>query len=328
MTNTPNSRSHEDRCIGCLLGTACGDILGAAVEGQPADTIRGRHGEVRDFLDTVRGFGGYTDDTEMTLALATSLVEKGTADPEDMSLKYAEFYESRRGYGATAHRVMGALLNGADYRTTGRIEFPNGSFGNGGAMRISPVGLAYRHASDELLHQTVEAALLCTHVHPEAIDGAFIQAKAVSILATSDPNRFDRRQLLDTLLGYSTTFVVQRKLEILLEQPDEGVSDDDVIYTIGNGIRASEAIAASLWAFLRYGDNPEECLIRAVNFGGDTDTIGAMVGAQLGSLYGSEWIPSRWFAQIENGRHGRDFMVDLAKRLARLDIRGSAQGRS
>jgi poly(ADP-ribose) glycohydrolase ARH3 len=303
------------------VGTACGDILGAAVEGQPADTIRGRHGEVRDFLDTFRGFGCYTDDTEMTLALATSLVEKGTADPEDMSLKYAEFYESRRGYGATAHRVMGALLNGADYRTTGRTEFPNGSFGNGGAMRISPVGLAYRHASDEVLHQTVESALRCTHVHPEAIDGAFVQAKAVSILATSDPNSYDRRHFLKTLLGYSTTFVVQRKLEILLEQPDEGVSDDDVIYTVGNGIRTSDAVAASLWAFLRYGDNPEECVIRAVNFGGDTDTIGAMVGAQLGSLYGSEWIPNRWFSQIENRRHGRDFMVDLAKRLAQLDIR-------
>ena len=318
----PDTSFFEDRCIGCLLGTACGDILGAAVEGQPADTIRGRHGEVREFLDTFRGFGCYTDDTEMTLALATSLVEKGVADPEDISLKYAEFYESRRGYGATAHRVMGALLNGADYRKTGRIEFPNGSFGNGGAMRIAPVGLAYRNASNDVLHQAVEAALLCTHIHPEAIDGAFIQAKAIAILATSDPNGFNRRQFLETLLGHSTIFVVQRKLEILLEQSDEGVSDDEVIYTVGNGIRTSEAVAASLWAFLRYGDNPEECLIRAVNFGGDTDTIGAMAGAQLGSLYGSEWIPSRWYSQIENKRHGRDFMIDLARKLGRLDIRG------
>lgn len=313
---------HEDRCIGCLLSTACGDILGAGVEGQPVDTIRGRHGEVRDFLDTFRGFGCYTDDTEMTLALATSLVEKEVADSEDISLKYAEFYEPRRGYGATAHRVMGALQNGADYRKTGRIEFSNGSFGNGGAMRIAPVGLAYRHASDDVLHQAVEAALLCTHIHPEAIDGAFIQAKAIAILATPDPSGFNRRQFLETLLGLSTTFVIQRKLEILLEQPEEGVSDDEVIYTVGNGIRTSEAVAASLWAFLRYGDNPEECLIRAVNFGGDTDTIGAMVGAQLGSLYGSEWIPNRWCTQIENKRHGRDFMVDLAKKLSRLDIRG------
>jgi poly(ADP-ribose) glycohydrolase ARH3 len=322
VTAVPDTSFFEDRCIGCLLGTACGDILGAGVEGQPADTIRGRHGEVRDFLDTFRGFGCYTDDTEMTLALATSLVERGTADAEDTSLKYAEFYEARRGYGATAHRVMGALQNGADYRKTGRIEFPNGSFGNGGAMRIAPVGLAYRNASDDVLHRAVEAALLCTHIHPEAIDGAFIQAKAIATLATSDPNGFNRRQFLETLLGHSTIFVVQRKLEILLEQPDEGASDDEVIYTVGNGIRTSEAVAASLWAFLRYGDNPEECLIRAVNFGGDTDTIGAMAGAQLGSLYGPEWIPSRWYSQIENKRHGRDFMIDLATKLARLDIRG------
>ena len=321
MTITPKPGTHEDRCLGCFLGTACGDILGAAVEGQPVDTIRGRHGEVRDFLDTFRGFGCYTDDTEMTLALATSLVEKGVADAEDISLKYAEFYESRRGYGAAAHRVMGALLNDADYRTTGRIQFPNGSFGNGGAMRIAPVGLAYRNASDDVLHHAVEAALLCTHVHPEAIDGAFIQAKAVATLATSDPNGLDRRHFIEMLIGYSKTFVVQRKLEILLEQPDEGVSDDEVIYTVGNGIRTSEAVAASLWGFFRYGDNPEECLIRTVNFGGDTDTIGAMVGAQLGSLYGLEWIPSRWYTQIENRRHGRDFMIDLAERLARLDIR-------
>ena len=75
MTTVSELGSHEDRCIGCLLGTACGDILGAAVEGS-ADTIRGHHGELRDFQDTIRGFGCYTDNTEMTLALATSLVEK------------------------------------------------------------------------------------------------------------------------------------------------------------------------------------------------------------------------------------------------------------
>ena len=167
----------------------------------------------------LRGFGCYTDDTQMTLALATSLVEKGIADPEDISLKYAEFYEPRRGYGSAAHKVMGALLNGADYRQTGRMEFPNGSFGNGGAMRIAPIGLAYRHASDEVLRQAVDGALLCTHVHSEAIDGAFIQAKAVAMLATAaDCTGFDRRQLVETLIGESRTFVIQRKLEILLEQ--------------------------------------------------------------------------------------------------------------
>ena len=68
--------SYEDRCIGCLLGTACGDILGAGVEGMAISEIRLEYGQVRDFLDTSRGFGCYTDDTQMTLALAISLVER------------------------------------------------------------------------------------------------------------------------------------------------------------------------------------------------------------------------------------------------------------
>ncbi len=60
--------SFEDRCVGCLLGTTCGDILGAAVEGWPASEIRSQFGQLRDFLDTERDFGCYTDDTQMTLS--------------------------------------------------------------------------------------------------------------------------------------------------------------------------------------------------------------------------------------------------------------------
>lgn len=61
-------------------------------------------------------------------------------------------------------------------------------------------------------------------------------------------------------------------------------------------------------------------MIRAVGFGGDTDTIGAMAGALVGALHGASWIPARWFENIENGVHGRDEIVTLARRLARLDL--------
>jgi poly(ADP-ribose) glycohydrolase ARH3 len=80
-------------------------------------------------------------------------------------------------------------------------------------------------------------------------------------------------------------------------------------------------VAAALWAFLRYGKTPEECIIRAVGFGGDTDTLGAMAGALVGALHGSSWIPARWYDNIENGVHGRDEIVALAQRLATLDVR-------
>lgn len=313
--------NHEDRCVGCLVGTACGDILGAAVEGWSATDIRRRYGQLRDFLDTDRGFGCYTDDTQMTLALASSLVQQGHIDAAHVSATYAEFYEPWRGYGGTAHRVMRALRQGADYRGTGRLQFPEGSFANGGAMRIAPVGLAYRHASDDVLHRAVEDALLGTHVHPEAIDGAFVQAKAVALAVTTvGPDHFDPEEVLEALRGVSRATVMQTKLEKLADSLRSGDDDLFVISRVGNGIRASEAVAAALWAFLRYGSTPEECVIRAVNFGGDTDTIGAMAGALVGARHGTAWIPSRWYEFIENGKHGRDETVALACKLAQLNI--------
>lgn len=203
--------SHEDRCIGCLLGVACGDILGASIEGWRASEIREIYGQLRNFEKSQRGFGCYTDDTQMTLALVVSLLEQGRVEAGAVSTKYAEFYEPWRGYGGGAQVVMHALKRELDYRATGRMQFPEGSFANGGAMRIAPVGLAYRHA-------------------------------------------------------------------------------------------------------------PEECVIRAANFGGDTDTIGAMAGAVAGALHGSGWIPSRWYDNIENSQRGRDEIVKLARELSRLDI--------
>jgi poly(ADP-ribose) glycohydrolase ARH3 len=316
--------SHEDRCVGCLLGTACGDILGAAVEGSSAREISELYGEIRDFAEEGRSFGCYTDDTQMTVALATSLVECGLVDAAHVSGKYAEFYEAWRGYGGAAHRVMRLLADGGDYRGTGRLQFPEGSFGNGGAMRIAPVGLAYRHADADELAEAVEDAMLCTHVHAEAIDGALVQAKAVAIAATTEPGSFDPASVVQRLAAVCRTETMQAKLAALGDGLLHNDEDVYVIGRVGNGIRASQAVAAALWAFLRYGKDPEECVIRAVSFGGDTDTIGAMAGALVGALHGSSWIPARWYDNIENGVHGRDEIVGLARRLAGLDIRSQA----
>jgi len=62
-------------------------------------------------------------------------------------------------------------------------------------------------------------------------------------------------------------------------------------------------------------------VIHVVNFGGDTDTIGAMAGALVRALYGAAWIPARWHDNMENGEHGRDEIVAVARQLANSDIR-------
>ena len=209
-----SSHTHTSRCVGSLLGACCGDVLGAPVEGWSAQEIRAAHGPngLQSFVAgrhmgapegaEERPPGMYTDDTQMTMAVAASLVSRDGLCPEHCALHQAAFstHVPQRYYPSSASRVHAALLAGAEkdsgkggvggvervaYTETGRLVFPDGSWANGGAMRIAPVGLAFRHASPAALRRAVEAAIVSTHVHPSAIDAAVVQAAAVALLSRS-----------------------------------------------------------------------------------------------------------------------------------------------
>jgi poly(ADP-ribose) glycohydrolase ARH3 len=325
---------YEDRCTGCLLAGAAGDILGANLEFWSREEIQREYGRVDRFLDSdARPLGMFTDDTEMTLALAVSLIERGALDSEHCATTYARFFvsEPRRGYGPAVSQILGMLCAGADYRTTGRAVYPEGSYANGGAMRIAPVGLAFRNVEDPVLRQAVKAALLCTHVHPDAVDGAFIQARAVSELARlSDAAGLDVTEFLSDLRSRARSAVVKEKLGIVLEARVHDWSDDDLLSSVCTPnpygkqfqIHAAEAAACALWAFAGSPHDPEECIIRAVGLGGDTDTVATMAGALAGALHGTSWIPRRWFDPMENQPGvGRDYLIGVAQELAKLDLR-------
>ncbi len=295
--------------------------MGAPVEGAPAEVIAARFGEIRDFIDTGRGYGCYTDDTQMMIALATSLAECNGIDAKHCSNMYAQFYEPHRGYGAGTHRVMAALKKGISYKKTGRSQFKEGSFANGGAMRIAPLGLLYRNADRTAFTKAVEAAIVCTHVHPEGIDGALVQARAVALLAhTSEPDTFDVDHFLDELHAIARTAAMHDKIAAIRQLLKEDASDQAAIARLGNGIRAVEAVPSAVWATLRYHSDPETAIIKSISFGGDTDTIGAMTGAQVGTLHGDSWFPLRWYDNLENGKYGRDYIVKLAEKLAEIEI--------
>ncbi|MFO7982635.1 MAG: ADP-ribosylglycohydrolase family protein [Desulfuromonadales bacterium] len=312
----------QPRFAGSLLGTAFGDILGATVEGMRRTDIRASFGQVRDFLDTGRGLGRYTDDTQMTIALATSIQRCGDVDGADCARRYADFFEPQRGYGGSAARILEALDRGADYRETGTMFFPSGSFGNGAAMRIAPVGLGYAKSSLEVLKEKVFSAIRCTHVHPEAVDGALVQALAVGRLSLAEqgvlPNVTD---FVHSLRSVCEDEAMIRELQGIEELLRSGADEDEAVPRLKTGIRCSESVPAALWAALRYGHDPEEAIIRAVNLGGDTDTVGAMCGALVGALHGDGWFPDRWYNTMENGSYGRDAILALAQALSQTDIK-------
>jgi len=85
-------------------------------------------------------------------------------------------------------------------------------------------------------------------------------------------------------------------------------------------IRASQAVPLALWGLAKYYKDPEEGLAMVVSVGGDTDTVGALAGALFGALCGTHWIQYRWWNNIENGDYGRDYAVNLAKKLSQLQL--------
>jgi poly(ADP-ribose) glycohydrolase ARH3 len=185
------------------------------------------------------------------------------------------------------------------------------------------------------LRQAVQLALLCTHVHPDAVDGAFVQAKAVSELTrTADPAGLDVARFLSGLQSRAESAVVREKLGIVIRAHLGDWRDEELLSAVCTPneygeqfqIHAAEAVACALWAFACSPDEPEECLIRAVCLGGDTDTVGTMAGALAGGLHGSSWMPCRWFDQMENAPGvGRDYLIGVARQLATLDLRSAVE---
>eukprot|EP00775_Hariotina_reticulata_P009353 gene9353-9516_t len=245
-------------------------------------------------------------------------------------MQYAQAFDPDRGYGGSAIKIMYSLQQGADPANTGKMFLPEGSFGNGGAMRIAPVGLVYRNVSMHSLQEAVTAALLCTHVHPLAVEGALTQALAVAELSKQAPpcpassrgaggGGTLLRHLQQKLSGSQHGML--GKLE-LLEQALQGMpslkgaeqSWQDFLASPvwaqelavagqvapGFQIGAVDAVAASLWAAVCHWHCPEDAVVAAVHYGGDTDTIACMTGALMGALYGSAFIPERWLDGLEN----------------------------
>jgi len=195
-------------------------------------------------------------------------------------------------------------------------------------MRIAPVGLVYRNAPKNELYKAVTAALLCTHVHPEAIDGAYLQAWTVAKLCKiTDVTTLDSVELVKELISLSKTEIVKNKLIKVLDLCAKGEDDETIVRALTEPnmfgeqfqIRASEAFACAIAFLVKYGiKDPETCLIKIDSAVGDADTVGAITGALLGALHGTGWIPQRWFSRIEDGQYGRKFMLEIATKVAQL----------
>jgi poly(ADP-ribose) glycohydrolase ARH3 len=290
----------KSKFIGSLIGTGIGDSLGAGIEGFPG------HKEVREI-----GLR-YTDDTAMMLGVAESLIENKGFNGEHMAKRFVENYykESWRGYGFGPPRIFDLIKSGTSWEEAAEKIYPEGSFGNGSAMRIAPVGIFYWDDPVKLKEIAYESSRI-THCHQLGMEGAALQARAVALAVKEEP------LFLEKLVDFTEVDLYKRKLERMKRLLSRKEEREEIVKELGNGIEAFNSVPAAILSFSA-NQSFEEALVYAVSLGGDTDTIGAMTGAIAGAYWGIKNIPERWKSKLEN----KKYIEEMASKLWQIKVEG------
>jgi poly(ADP-ribose) glycohydrolase ARH3 len=303
-----------DKFKGAILGGFLGDSFGAGFEGMTPDMARTHLHRISEKVPRT-----YTDDTDMTLALAESIVESGRVDPGDIAQKFSEHCDLTRGYGIGTIKAILALRSGAAWHQVSRVVFEKGSFGNGAAMRVSPVGLFYHHDLEALRKSATDQANI-THTHPLGQWGAVMQASAVRLAMLEDSQKpFKREQMIVELREVLWPGPVEyqkalNEMENMLVQ-EKRFDTREVAKRLGNGIEAHRSVPGASYVAFTHSLNFREAIQAAITLGGDTDTIAGMVGAIVGAHVGERGLPKEWLEQLEDGSRGRSFARNLAEKL-------------
>ena len=301
------------RFRGTLLGTFVGDALGLPFEGTPLGDLARLDAALERRTSAPQNWG-YSDDTDMTIGVAESLVRRQAVDAQDILTTLAANYDPARGYGKGMKLIMRALDDGAPSQAVATRVWPEGSRGNGGAARVGPIACLLHH-DEAALDPAVVDATRSTHAHAIAIQGAVLVARAIAfLLRLPSPDALDGSILVDHLLKAlplaEQTF--RAKLDAVRQLLCVSHSRVEVVRELGHGVEAHESVPLAVFAFLSAPRSFTGIVLHAIRFGGDTDTIGAMAGSFAGALFGDAAIPAAWRTALENGKRGRDHLVRLA----------------
>ncbi len=296
-----------------MLGVALGDALGLPIEVQEMPP-RG------DWLDDLTGVkplivGGvavYSDDTEMMLILAESIVENCGFNPYDFALRMARkarTWDPIRNYGIAVSEVVEAVRKGIDWRVAARrVWGGQGSYGNGAAVRVPPVPLFYELRDSVELMASAQA--MVTHTHPLGVEAARLLAIAIHLLMRG----MDVSQLPSTLARETVLEEYRERLEIIDELL--GSKPERVVRVLGNRSIAYESLPAAVYAVTAAEGDLARSIGYALSMGGDADSIAAMAAA-MAAAYRPEGIRhptlSRVLGLLEDSERLEEMAVLLLK---------------
>ncbi|MBD3362052.1 hypothetical protein GF358_04660 [Candidatus Woesearchaeota archaeon] len=318
----------KEQYLGCIYGLAIGDALGFPNEFNDRKTnllIRGN--ELTDFEPTIfnrskgktkitgkkRKFipaedfpaGTYTDDTQMSLAIARALLKsnlKKYSIKEIMSNVKEELVlwvndeQTNRTPGKSCIAGCRKMEQGVSWEESGDYN----AKGCGAAMRSAPLGLIFPNNLEKLI-ETADAISKCTTKYPPAISAGIGTAYLTALaLQKTNPSTFLKRILKKDF--FDDTF--KQKIT-QIQDLSSNKNPFEMIEQLGQGWRGEEAVAIALYCFLRSPEDYSKSVLTAANIDGDTDSVACITGAISGTYNGITKIPEKWIQNIENSKYLR-----------------------
>lgn len=291
MTSDPLSDARFGRALGSLRGLSVGDALGSQYFVPSNYPLLARR-------EPPPGPWQWTDDTEMAVSVLAVLASRDRIDQDALAHSFAHHHDFDRGYGPAVNRMLRLVREGGDWRELAAGLFDGqGSWGNGAAMRVAPLGAWY---ADDPERAAREAALSAypTHQHAEAVSGAVAVAVAAALAASpaGPPTPEDLLDGVIALVPRSAVGVALARARDMLDYEDANT----VAAVLGNGRRTSalDTVPFSLWSAARALDGFDRAFWTTAQAGGDVDTTCAIVGGVVASTPAGA-PPRAWVEQTE-----------------------------
>ncbi|HZM82489.1 MAG TPA: ADP-ribosylglycohydrolase family protein [Candidatus Limnocylindrales bacterium] len=277
-----------------LRGLALGDAFGETWFFKPAEFVE--QALAQRWVPAGPWF--WTDDTAMALSLVQVLHHYGRVDQQTLADRFAAAYaaDPHRNYGASMHEVLSRIRVGEPWAPVVAGQFGGvGSWGNGAAMRVAPLGVWFAGDLDTVVGEAIRSAAV-THAHPQAAAGAV----AVAVAAALAVQGIAGHALLEAVAQRTPDGAVRQGLDRaarlgLRASPYAAAA----VLGCGQQISAMDTVPFALWCAARHLDDLVEALWTAVAPGGDIDTICAMVGGVVSAASGLDTVPAQWWAECE-----------------------------
>lgn len=298
--NIKDLSDDKNKLYGGIFGFCVGDMLGVPVEfSSREERKKDEVKELRAYGTYHQPFGTWSDDTSMTLCLIDAINQGFSLDKlmRNFVMYYSKALFTPNGevfdIGISTQSAIERMILGIEPINCGGIEESDN--GNGSLMRILPIAFLKQQLDDEKFIKLIEDVSTLTHGHNRTKLACIIYTVFVSELIQGK----EKKKAFDKAIAFVNKFCKEKYLDEF--KNFKKIISGEIIEYSEKSIKSTgyviDTLEAVVWLFFN-STSYEEAVLKAVNLGGDTDTIAAIVGGLSGIYYGINNIPNRWVQNI------------------------------